>query len=412
MGVEDLGGLMKTTEKLNALAVKSAATPGYYLDGNGLHLQVAKSGSKSWVFQFTLNGKRREMGIGSASALSLAQARGKAQQCRQLLADGVDPIEARDTLRAQAASEAAKVLTFKECAERCIKDRSAEWSNPKHAQQWENTLATYAFPHIGAITVEAVDMAMVRQCLDPIWTTKTETASRVRQRIEKVLDWAKAHGKRSGDNPAAWRGCLESVMAKPGKVTKRENHAALEYAALPGFISSIRKREGIAAVALEFTILTAARTGEVIGAKPDEFDLKAKTWTIPAERMKAKVEHTVPLSPRALDLVKRMRNEHPGSAWLFPGAREGQHLSNMAMLELVRGMGTQNAAGEPITVHGFRSTFRQWAAEQTTHPREVAEHALAHRLPDKVEAAYQRSTMVDKRRALMTEWNLYSNRKK
>jgi integrase len=395
---------MKTTERLNALVVKAASTPGYYLDGNGLHLQVAKSGSKSWVFQFTLNGRRREMGLGSAGVLSLAQARAKAQQCRLMLADGVDPIEARDALRAQAASAAAKVKTFKECAEGCIADRRAEWSNPKHAQQWENTLATYAFPHIGTLPVSAIDMGLVRLCLDPIWTTKTETASRVRQRIESVLDWAKAHNYRTGDNPAAWRGHLESVMAKPSKVATRENHAALEYTALPAFVADVRRHDGVAAVALEFTILTAARTGEVIGAKPEEFDLKAKTWTVPAARMKAKVEHVVPLSPRALALVKRMREQHSESAWLFPGARDGQPLSNMAMLELVRGMATTNAAGEAITVHGFRSTFRQWAAEQTTYPREIAEHALAHRLPDKVEAAYQRSTMVDKRRALMVDW--------
>ncbi|MBY0468582.1 MAG: tyrosine-type recombinase/integrase [Burkholderiaceae bacterium] len=401
---------MKTTERLNALAVKSATTPGYYLDGNGLHLQVARSGSKSWVLQFTLNGKRREMGIGSAGVLSLAQARAKAQQYRLLLADGVDPIEARDTLKLKAASDAAKTRTFKQCAEDFIKDRRAEWTNEKHAQQWENTLATYAYPHIGALPVSAIDMDMVRKCLDPIWTTKTETASRVRQRIEKVLDSAKAKGMRSGDNPAAWRGCLEPVMPKPSKVAKSENHAALEYAALPTFIASIQRKDGVAALALELAILTAGRTGEILGARPEEFDLKAKTWTVPAERMKAGVEHTVPLSPRAVEIVKRMRAEHPESAWVFPGARKGKPLSNMAMMELVRGMGTTNAAGEGITVHGFRSTFRQWAAEQTHFPREVAEHALAHRLPDKVEAAYQRSTMVDKRRALMIDWGAFAGR--
>lgn len=395
---------MKTTERLNALAVRSAAAPGYYLDGNGLHLQVAKNGSKSWVYQFTLAGRRREMGIGSASVLSLAQARAKTQQCRILLADGIDPIEARDTLKTQAANAAAKMLTFKDCAERCITDRCAEWSNPKHAQQWANTLATYAYPHIGALPAAAVDTGLVRQCLDPIWTTKTETASRVRQRIESVLDWAKVHGYRTGDNPAAWRGHLEAVMGKPSKVTKSDNHPALEYAALPGFVLEIRQHTGVAAVALEFAILTAARTGEVIGAAPAEFDLQAKTWTVPADRMKAKVEHTIPLCPRALAIVKQQLGEANDQSWLFLGGREGRHLSNMAMLELVRGMGTKNAAGDAITVHGFRSSFRQWAAEQTTYPREIAEHALAHRLPDKVEAAYQRSTMVDKRRALMIDW--------
>lgn len=408
---------MKTTERLNALAVKAATTPGYYIDGAGLYLQVAPAGSKSWVFKYnsglTKSGKRRtrEMGLGSAGVLSLAQARAKAQQCRLLLADGGDPIEARETLKMHAASAAAKVLTFRDCVSKCIADRRAEWSNPKHAQQWGNTLATYADPYIGALPVSTIDTGLVRQCLDPIWSTKTETASRVRQRIESVLDWAKVHGYRTGDNPAAWRGHLDAVMAKPSKVTKADNHASLEYVTVPTFLSAARTHEGVAALALEFAILTAARTGEVIGAAPAEFDMKGRTWTIPAERMKAKVEHTVPLSPRAIEIVKLLRETRADSPWLFPGAREGQHISNMAMLELVRGMGTKNAAGESITVHGFRSSFRQWAAEQTTYPREIAEHALAHRLPDKVEAAYQRSTMVDKRRALMTDWARFVARK-
>ncbi len=400
---------MKTTERLNALAVRAATTPGYYLDGNGLHLQVSRAGSKSWVYQFTLHGRRREMGLGSLSVLSLAEARARTRECRQMLLDGIDPIAARD---AKQMTAAATVVTFKDCTDRYIADKRAEWSNVKHAQQWENTLATYAHPHIGALPVSSINTGLVRKCLDPIWTTKTETASRVRQRIESVLDWAKVHGYRSGDNPAAWRGHLEGVMAKPSKVAKSENHAALDYTATPEFISSIRAHEGVAAPALEFTILTAARTGETIGATWAEIDMKAKAWTIPADRMKAGVQHTVPLSDRALLLLKRMKSENDGSPWVFPGAREGKPLSNMAMLELVRGTGTKDAAGEPITVHGFRSTFRQWCAEQTNYPRELAEHALAHRLPDKVEAAYQRSTMFEKRRALMRDWAAFLTKKR
>lgn len=393
---------MRAIERLTALSVRRITDAGYYLDGKGLYLQVSAKGTKSWVFQYTLRGRRREMGLGSALTLSLAQARARANDCRHQLLDGIDPIEHRQSQRQTQQLSVAKALTFKEAAERCIEDRRAEWSNAKHAQQWENTLTTYAYPHIGAMSVAAIDTGLVRACLDPIWTTKTETASRLRQRIEAVLDWAKVHGYRSGDNPAAWRGHLDAVMAKPTKVAKTENHAALSYAQVPAFVKELRSHEGVAAAALEFTILTAARTSETILATPAEFDLKAKVWTIPAERMKAKIEHTVPLSARAVSLVKRMLKAQ--GPYLFPGAREGKPLSNMAMLELVRGMGTKDATGEPITVHGFRSTFRQWAAEQTTIPREVAEHALAHRLPDKVEAAYQRGTMVEKRRALMTEW--------
>lgn len=403
---------MKTTERLNALAVKAAKSPGYHLDGNGLHLQVSRAGSKSWVYQFTLHGRRREMGLGPLSVLTLSEARARTRECRHMVLDGVDPISARKAKQMTAAAASAKVLTFKDCTDRYIADKRAEWSNAKHAQQWENTLATYANPHIGQLPVSAIDTGLVRKCLDPIWTTKTEAASRVRQRIESVLDWAKVHGYRNGDNPAAWRGHLEGVMAKPSKIAKTENHAALDYAAARSFIASIRTHDGVAAIALEFTILTAARTGETIGARWAEVDLKAKAWTIPADRMKAGIEHTVPLSDRAASLLKGLKAENDGSPWVFPGAREGKPLSNMAMLELVRGTNTRNAAGEPITVHGFRSTFRQWCAEQTSYPRELAEHALAHRLPDKVEAAYQRSTMLEKRRVLMNDWAAFLTKKR
>jgi integrase len=399
---------MRKIDRLTSITVTRLKEPGYYLDGSGLYLQVGAGGSKSWVFQYTLSGRRREMGIGSLVDMTLSDARREAAKQRALVKAGDDPIAIRTRIRAE--KRATTAVTFKHCAERCIADKRAEWSNPKHALQWESTLATYAFPFIGELSVEQINTGLVRQCLDPIWTTKTETATRVRQRIETVLDWAKVHGYRTGDNPAAWRGHLEGVLANPSKVAKAENHPALEYERLPAFMVELRKHEGVAADALRFTILAATRTGESIGATWTEIDFKAKTWTVPAERMKAKVEHVVPLADSAVALLKRLYDAKTGD-YVFPGAVQDRPLSNMAMLQLVRGMGTKNAAGDAITVHGFRSTFRQWAAEQTTHPREVAEHALAHRLPDKVEAAYQRSTMVDKRRALMADWARFVARK-
>lgn len=267
----------------------------------------------------------------------------------------------------------------------------------------KNVAALIPYPHIGALDVRMVDTGLVRKCLDPIWTTKTETASRLRQRIETVLEWAKVHGYRTGDNPAAWRGHLQAVMPAPQKITEVENLAALPYARMHQFMIDLCKRPGMAAMAPEFTIRTACRTGEATGATWPELDLKAGLWTIPAERMKAGVEHTVPHDAATLAVLERAKPYSGGKGWVFPGAREGRPLSDMAMLEVVRGMGAKDASGEAVSVHGFRSTFRQWAAECSTHPREVAEHALAHCPPDKVEPAYQRGTMLEKRRALMTD---------
>ncbi|MBT2304694.1 tyrosine-type recombinase/integrase [Variovorax paradoxus] len=395
---------MRSTQKLSAHGIARIKEPGYYSDGNNLFLQVAVGGGRSWIFRYGVAGKKREMGLGPLSLVSLAQAREKALQGRLQLLQGVDPIEARKAAGIALNKAAALRMTFKECAGKLIDSKRAGWKNAKHADQWTNTLTTYAYPSIGELAVSAVDTAAVRKCIDPIWTTKTETASRVRQRIEAVLDWAKAHGHRTGDNPATWKGHLEAVMASAKSIKKPEHHAAIDVAEVAGFTSSIRSREGGAASALEFVILTATRTGEAIGAQWSEIDFKKATWTVPAARMKARIEHMVPLSPAALALLTTARKAAGESPWVFPGAKEGRPLSNMAMLELLRGMGTKDAKGEPATVHGFRSTFRQWAAEMTTHPREVAEHALAHRLPDKVEASYQRSTLFVKRRALMNDW--------
>ncbi|ODV42255.1 integrase [Cupriavidus sp. UYMMa02A] len=395
---------MRTTHRLTAIGITRLKTPGYYADGANLVLQVSKAGTKSWLFRYTLNGKRREMGLGSCQTVSLSDARERALACRRQLLDGQDPIDTRAEVRRARHAESAKALTFKECATRCISDKRAEWKNAKHAQQWANTLDAYAYPHIGSLDVRSINTGLVRKCLDPIWTVKTETATRLRQRIETVLDWAKVHGYREGDNPAAWRGHLEAVLPKPAKVAKEKNHAALPYSEVHDFTCELQQRPSASSMALEFLILTACRTGEVIGARWIEIDEDAKTWVVPAERMKASKEHVVPLSARALALLKQAKGLANNSEWVFPGASPKRPLSNMAMLELVRGMGTLDAAGEPITVHGFRSTFRQWVAECTAHPREVAEHALAHRLPDKVEAAYQRGTLLEKRRRLMDDW--------
>ena len=313
--------------------------------------------------------------------------------------DGVDPIEKRRAERLEARLDAARAITFKECAARYIASHRAGWRNPKHAAQWQATLATYAEPVIGGLSVQAIDTALVLKVLEPIWTTKPETAGRVRGRVESILDWAKARGYRGGENPARWRGHLDKLLPARSKVRRIEHHAALPYAELPGFLVSLRQQEGVAAYALEFAILTAARTGEVIGARWSEMDLLNKTWTLPAARMKSGREHRVPLSGPALAILEGMQAHRHEGTFVFPGGKNGRPLSNMAFLMLLRRMGQSNA-----TAHGFRSSFRDWAAERTRVPSEVAEMALAHTLSDKTIAAYNRSDLFDRRRRLMAAW--------
>lgn len=390
--------------KLSERAVRAASVPGYYGDGGGLWLQVSASGSKSWIFRFTLAGKAREMGLGSFNARSLLQAREKAREARELLADGTDPIEAkRDTGREQLIANARRV-TFKVDAEACIEAKRPEWKNAKHADQWTNTLDTYAYPFIGNMLVDEIDTPDVMRCLQPIWTTKTETATRVRSRIETVLDYASALKHRSGDNPARWRGNLDSLLPNPAKVAKVENHAALPYADMGAFMALLRHQQGTSAALLEFIILTAVRTSEAAGAQWDEFDLDGKTWTIPGARMKAGREHRVPLSAAAVKVMRRMETIRE-SEFVFPGMRDGKPLSNMACLTLLKRMKRTD-----ITTHGFRSAFRDWAAETTNHPREVAEMALAHAIESKVEAAYRRGDLFEKRRKLMDAWATHCGR--
>jgi integrase len=392
--------MARTIGRLTALKVDKAKRPGMYADGGGLYLRVTQSGTKNWVFRFMLNGRPRWMGVGPLHTIGLAEARNRAAAFRLQRHDGVDPIEKRRAERLEARLDAAKAVTFKECAARYIASHRAGWRNPKHAAQWQATLATYAEPVMGGLSVQAIDTALVLKVLEPIWTAKPETAGRVRGRMESILDWAKVRGYRAGENPARWRGHLDKQLPARSKVRRVEHHAALPYAELPGFLVSLREQEGIAARALELAILTAARTGEVIGARWSEMDLVEKTWTLPAARIKAGREHRVPLPGRALAILQEMQpHRQADDAFVFPGGKNGRPLSNMAFLMLLRRMGLGD-----VTAHGFRSSFRDWVAERTRFPAEVAEIALAHTVSDKTIAAYNRSDLFERRRRLMAAW--------
>ncbi len=383
--------------------------PGRYGDGGGLYLRIAEyprqdgtpARSRNWVFRFERDGRERWMGLGALSTLSLAQARALARECRALLVQGLDPIDARQARRRGTKLAAARATTFKQVALAYIKDHSPTWKNPAHRAQWPSTLATYVYPHIGDLAVDDIDEALVLKCLRPIWRDVPETASRVRGRIERVLDAAKAQGLRKGlENPARWRGHLENLLPSRKSLQPTVNRPAMPDVAMPAFMAELRGRGGIAARTLEFTVLTAARTGEALGAQWSEIDLEAKTWTVPKERMKAGKPHTVPLSDRAVAILKSA-DRIAGCDYVFPGAKDGMPLSNMAMLKLLRDM------GQGVTVHGFRSTFSDWARDHTHHHRDVVEAALAHQIADKSEAAYRRRTAIEKRRILMAEWARY-----
>lgn len=368
-----------------------------YGDGGGLWLQVSGAGAKSWIFRFTLNGRSREMGLGSFSTFTLAEAREKALACRKLCAEGIDPIQARQVRRGEAQLEAAKAMTFRECALAYIESHKAGWRNARHASQWPTTLEGYVYPVFGDLPVQAVDTGLVMKAIEPIWATKSETASRLRGRIESVLDWATTRGYRRGENPARWKGHLQNLLPKRSKVRRVAHHAALPYSDMSSFMAELRTREVVVARALEFTILTAARTGEVMGARWVEIDLSAAMWTIPGERMKGGREHRVPLSAAAVDLLKVLPGPSAGE-FVFPGGH-GKPLPKTSMLELLKQVQRLD-----VTVHGFRSTFRDWAAETTNFPSDVVEMALAHAVSDKVEAAYRRGDLFVKRRELMDAW--------
>jgi len=392
-----------------------------HADGAGLYLRITKEGTKSWVFRYMLNRRPRWMGLGPFSLVGLHEARGKALDARRLHHERIDPINARRAAREQDQIRAARAMTFKRCADRYIEAHRAGWRNAKHASQWEATIATYAEPIIGTLPVQAVDTALVMKVLEqevrdapagrpaPLWKARPETAGRLRGRIESILDWARVRGYRDGENPARWRGHLDKLLPARAKVRKVEHHAALPYDELPNFIATLQTQEGVAARALEVAILTAARTGEVLGAKWSEIDIAAKLWTIPPERMKAGKEHRVPLSARAVAILEELKPlahadgaRDDGSAFVFPGGKRGQPLSNMAFLMLLRRM-----KRDDLTAHGFRSSFRDWAAERTNLPSEVAEMALAHSISSKVEQAYRRGDLFERRRRMMNLWSTF-----
>lgn len=388
---------------------------GMHCDGAGLNLCVKNPGSASWVLRYMIEGKARTMGLGSYPDVGLSEAREKALQARKLKAEGDDPLEVRKLERAAKRLRDAKAMTFRECAEAYIASHRDGWRNSKHAEQWTNTFKAYVFPVIGELPVASIDTGLVMQILEqPVgegakperfWTAKNETASRVRGRIENVLGWAAARGLRSGDNPARWRGQLSHQLPPRSKVAKVKHHSALPYEEIPAFMETLRKQTSLAAKALELTILTAVRTQEALGARWREIDLAAKVWVIPAERMKAGREHRVPLSAPAVNLLKGIAPKDAGKesdGYVFAGAKPGKPLSNMAMLALLRRIGRAD-----LTAHGFRSTFRDWAAETTNHAREIAEMALAHAISNAVEAAYRRGDLFAKRTELMTDWGTF-----
>jgi integrase len=388
--------------KLTAHAVQRAKEPGRYGDGDGLYLQVGPTGTKSWFFRYRLpgsvssNGKpmSREMGLGSLVTFTLAQARERAREQRQLVAQGLDPIAERDKAAARQS------ITFAQAVERYMHQQ--QWRNAKHRQQWASTLKNYA-KSIMPLDVAAIERRQVLAIVEPIWWSKNETANRVRGRIETVLDWAKAHQYRDGENPARFKGNLDIALKPRSKVRKIQHHAALPFSQLPAFMRALSAQPGLAAQALAFTILTTARTGETIGARWSEIDLEQRVWTVPGSRMKGERDHRVPLSDQALAILTTLRTSldvaPEPNAFVFPGRQPHRALSNMAMLKILERMDRAD-----VTTHGFRSSFRVWAAEATDFPREVAEAALAHVIADKTEAAYQRSTFFEKRRRMMQAW--------
>ena len=398
----------KVAKELSALEVGRLNKPGMHAVGAvpGLHLQVTDTGASTWILRVLVGGRRREIGLGGYPAVTLAQAREKARMTREDIVKGIDPVEQRKAARSALFALHGARITFDECAQKFIESKAAEWRNPKHRAQWAATLATYASPVVGRLNVQDVTLAHVMKILetDNLWTTKTETASRLRGRIESVLDWATVRGYRTGDNPARWKGHLDKLLPAPGKTKTVEHHAALPYALLGGFMVDLRMREGVAAKALEFAILTAARSGEVRGACWDEIDLDNALWTIPSARMKANKEHIIPLSQQALELLKALPNV-PDNPLVFPAPRGGV-LSDMTLGAVLKRMGRAD-----LTAHGFRSTFRDWAGETTAYPREVIEHALAHQLKDKAEAAYARGSLLAKRRRLMADWAVFCEAK-
>lgn len=391
--------------KIDPLQLKSMSKPGSYSDGDGLFLKVGRSGSKSWIYRYQLAGRRRDIGLGRYPDVSLSGARKERNKLKRDVKAGIDPLDKKEVEKTKQKVERkgveAKKQTFKKCAETYMDLKEPEWRNAKHVQQWRNTLKTYAYPVIGDLPVAEVELDDVLKILQPIWLEKTETATRVRNRIELVLDYASVMKYRSSENPARWRGNLESIMSKPSKIKKVKHHPALPYEDMPVFMSGLSPRKELAAKALTFTILTAARTSESLGATWDEIDLGKNIWVIPASRMKAEKEHRIPLSVPVIALLDELKADKKNQ-FIFPGLKRDKPLSNMSMANVLKRMERPD-----VTVHGFRSTFRDWVAERTNFPQRVAETALAHRLKDGAEAAYQRGDLLEKRKELMEVWADY-----
>lgn len=394
---------------LTAKLVMTTTKLGYTADGKqpGLNLQVAAGAggyTRSWVFRYTspATGKRRELGLGALSDLGLAEARDAAELLRKQVRNGVDPKEERDQAKADRSRAVRAKLTFQEAATQCIATKQHEWKNAKHQHQWAATLKTYVYPTLGPLPVEHITMEQVLSVLEPIWMTKTETATRVRQRIETVMDWAKARKLFTGENPASLKGGLGQLLPKARKIAKVQHQPALPYREVHAFVQALHQKKGVSPKAFEFLILTAARSGEVLGAKWDEIDVDAKVWTIPAARMKAGREHRIPLSARALTIIKEMAAGRQ-CEFVFPDPTGKKAMSNGALLAVIKGMASYSA----YVPHGFRSTFRDWAAETTSYANETLELALAHTIRDKAEAAYRRQDQLDKRAKLMEQWASY-----
>jgi integrase len=385
---------MRRRYRLNAAKVAAIRKPGRHADGGNLILRVSKDGHKTWAFRFALGERERVAGLGPLHRVSLAEARAKAEAMGKLLAAGLDPLVERDKARTAERAAAARLLTFREAAKRYVADREGSWRNEQHRKDFRNSLDTHVLPVIGGLSVADVDTPMVLKVLenDNFWRTNPQTANNCRSRIELILDWCRARGHRNGENPAAWRGHLDKILPAPKTLAPTKHHAALPWQQVPGFMTDLRGREGMVARALEFTILNASRIGEVLGATWSELDFAAKTWTIPAARMKSNREHVVPLSPRALEILRSLPREGERP---FP-----THRATVSVF-------LRDRMGRDVTIHGFRSSFSTWCAEATRFEPAVREAALAHVIKDKVERSYQRGTMLQKRRAMMDAWTGY-----
>jgi integrase len=403
--------MARAIEKLSPSTVTKTTTPGMYGDGAGLYLHVGpdageKTG-KSWIFRYMMDGKQHEMGLGPLHTIGLGKARQLARECREQRLSGINPLAARKQRRDAAKLEASKAVTFRSCATKYIAANRAAWRNAKHAAQWDATLATYVYPVIGNLPVAAVETGHVTKILEPIWVSKAETATRVRGRIESILDFGRAHGWRAGENPARWRGHLQNVLPKTAKIQTIVHHPALPWREIGAFMMTLAKEKGVSALALRYAILTVGRTGEVIGARWSEIDIPAAVWTVPAGRMKAGREHRVPLSEPALATLReasRLREKSHQDGFVFPGGKAGKGLSDTAMSRVLLRLGRSD-----VTVHGFRSSFRDWAGE-TGKPDDLAEAALAHIRDDKTQTAYQRGDLLERRQRLMADWAAFCAR--